>query len=213
MNLVLLGPPGVGKGTHADDVSMRYKIPKISTGDIFREEMKKQSKLGKEVSKYMETGRLVPDDIVIDVLENRINQRDCSNGYILDGFPRTIPQAEALEEITEVELVVNFVAKPKTIIDRITNRWTCKDCSAIYNSLFIKPKKEGICDKCGGELYQREDQKLEVVEHRLKVYEEETKPLIDYYKRKGLLKDLNAEGEKEIVSQRLFKLLDNYFKK
>ncbi|RLJ07005.1 MAG: adenylate kinase [Candidatus Aenigmatarchaeota archaeon] len=207
MRIVLLGPPGVGKGTHGDELAKKLGIPKISTGDIFREEVKKDSELGRQVKSYLDRGELVPDEIVIQVLKERISKPDCQKGFILDGFPRTLKQAEELEKITKIDKVINFVASEETIIDRISNRLTCKKCGAIYNLKFIPPKVPGKCDICGGELYQREDQKPEVVRERLRVYKEETQPLIDFYRKKGILLDLNAEGSKEEVSARLFKLV------
>ncbi len=208
MKLVFLGPPAVGKGTHAGDVAEHYEIPKISTGDMLREEIKKETELGREVKEIIDRGDLIPDDMMVRILKERISQDDCKKGFILDGFPRTIPQAEALEKITHIDLVVNFQASHRTLMERMTNRLTCRKCGAIFNTLFIKPKKEGVCDQCGGELYQREDQKPEAVEKRLRVYKEQTAPLIDYYKEKDLLIDFNAEGPKEDVSKRLFKLLN-----
>ncbi len=211
MKLILLGPPGVGKGTHGDDMAERYGIPKISTGDILRDEVKNGTELGLRAKKYMDGGKLVPDELVIEMLKKRISQPDCQKGFILDGFPRTLGQAEALGGVTKIDLAVNFVASKETIIQRITNRWTCKKCKAIYNTISIPPKQEGLCDKCGGELFQRDDQKLEVVKERLETYERETEPLIDFYKNKGLLADLDAEGEKEVVSKRAFELMGKHF--
>jgi len=203
MKMIFLGAPGVGKGTHAGLIAKLYSIPKISTGDLFREEVKKGTELGKRIEGILNAGELVPDEIVIEVLKKRISQEDCKNGYILDGFPRTIPQAEALDKITKIDLVVNLVASEQTIIDRITNRYTCRNCGEVYNIKFVPPKREGICDKCGGELYQREDQKPEVVKERLRVYEEKTKPLIEYYKNKGILLEVNVEGEVNEVHERI----------
>ncbi len=209
MRLIFLGPPAVGKGTHAGDAAKHYGIPKISTGDILREEAKKETELGRKVKEIIERGELVPDEVVIEILKERIAQGDCKKGFILDGFPRTIEQAEALDKITKTDFVVNFQTSHETLMARMTNRLTCKKCEAIFNTLFVKPKKEGVCDYCGGELYQREDQKPDVVEKRLEVYRKETEPLIDYYRKKELLVDFNAEGPKAVVSKRLFKLLDD----
>ncbi|RLJ09984.1 MAG: adenylate kinase [Candidatus Aenigmatarchaeota archaeon] len=213
MRLVFLGPPGVGKGTHAEIAGKEFSIPAISTGQILREEIEKGSELGKMVSKYVEKGVLVPDEIVIEILKKRISQDDCKNGFILDGFPRTLNQAKELETITHIDLVVNFVASHETIIARISNRLTCRKCGAIYNTLFMKPKVDGICDVCGGELYRRPDQDPAVVKKRLEVYEKETKPLIDYYKEKGILIDVNVEGEKDEVSKRIRKAILDFFEK
>jgi len=212
MNLIFLGPPGVGKGTHAGIAGEELGIPQISTGDLFRAEIKNQTELGKKAKEYIDRGELVPDEITVAMLKERISRPDCERGFILDGFPRTIAQAEALEGITKIDLVVNMVASDETIIDRITNRWTCRKCGAIYNSKTIPPKVEGVCDKCGGELYQREDQKRDVVENRLKVYEKQTAPLIDYYKEKGLLVDVDAEGPKEEVNRRVMETIREHLK-
>ncbi len=210
MKMIFLGAPGVGKGTHAGLISEEYSIPKISTGDLFREEAKKGTELGKKLQEIMDSGELVPDDMVLEILKKRLQEEDCKNGYILDGFPRTIPQAEALEKITDIDIVVNLVASEQTIIDRISYRYTCKKCGAIYNTKFAPPKKEGICDKCGGELYRRDDQKPEVVRERLRVYKEKTAPLIDFYKNKGLLLEVSAEGEVEEVHQRISKAIKEW---
>jgi adenylate kinase len=209
MNLIFLGAPGVGKGTHAEIVSKEFSIPKISTGDILREEVKKQTELGMKAKGYMDRGELVPDDLVIKILEKRLKEKDCEKGFILDGFPRTLPQAKALERFASIDLVLNFKASKETIIERITGRYTCRKCGAIYHVKNMPPKVEGVCDVCGGELYQREDQKREVVENRLKVYEKLTKPLIDYYRKKGVIRDIDVEGSIETVSKRVLEVLKN----
>ena len=201
--MVFLGPPGVGKGTHAGGVAREFGMPKISTGEMFREEAKAGTDLGKKLNEYMEEGVLVPDGMVIEILRKRLGREDCSEGFVLDGFPRNLEQAEALEGIRGIELVVNMKASHETIIARISNRLTCRKCQAIFNTLFVKPKVEGVCDRCGGELYQRDDQKPEVVKERLEVYERETAPLIDYYRKKGVLIDVSAEGEVEVVHKRV----------
>jgi adenylate kinase len=208
MNLIFLGPPGVGKGTHADLISREFSIPKISTGDILREEVKNRTGLGLKAKSYMDKGELVPDDLVIEILKQRLKQSDCKEGFILDGFPRTINQAKSLEGFVKIDLVINLLLSREEIINRITGRLTCKNCGEIYHRKNMPPKKPGICDKCGGELYQREDQKVEVVENRLKVYEEQTKPLIEYYREKGILKDIDAEGDVKIVSKRVSGILE-----
>jgi len=213
MKLIFLGPPGVGKGTHAGIIGQKYSIPQISTGDLLREEIKKETELGMKAKTFMDAGKLVPDDVVVGMIKNRIKEDDCKNGFILDGFPRTIPQAEALENITNIEMVINSVASDATIIERLTTRWTCKKCAAIYNTLYVRPKKEGICDKCGSELYQREDQKEDVVKKRLEVYRENTEPLIEFYRDKGLLVDVSAEGPKNEVAARMAEAIEKYFKK
>jgi len=187
MILILIGPPGSGKGTQAKMLMRKYNIPQISTGDILRAEIAKGNALGKKVKKIMDAGNLVSDDIVIDIIENRIEEKDCKNGFIFDGFPRTIAQADGLKELLakktlRLDKVLNVAINDKEVVKRISGRWTCKGCEEIFNS-YTKPEKEkGKCDKCGGELYQRDDQKEEVVKDRLKVYRNQTEPLINYYK-------------------------------
>lgn len=213
MKAIFLGPPGVGKGTHAGKIAEHYGIPKISVGEMFRDEVKAGTELGSKLNEYMEKGVLVPDEIVIEVFRTKLKEDEYNNGFILDGFPRTPGQAKALEGIMDIELVVNMVASHETIIARISNRLTCRKCQAIYNTLFVKPKDEGRCDSCGGELYQREDQKPEVVEERLQVYERETAPLIEFYKSKGVLIDVSAEGEVDVVHKRVLQAVEDYLSK
>ncbi len=193
MNLIFLGPPGVGKGTIAKEVVKEEGIPQISTGDLLRAAVKEDSELGKKAKEFMDSGKLVPDKLVINLLKERIKADDCKNGFILDGFPRTIPQAEALEGEVQIDKVLNFKAKDDTVIGRISGRRTCKKCNAIYHIKNIPPKVEGICDKCGGELYQRGDDKEETVKKRLETYKQQTEPLIDFYKAKEILTDIEAE--------------------
>jgi len=212
MNMIFLGPPGIGKGTHAGLVSDRYEIPKISTGEIMREEVNEGTELGKEVQSYMDSGELVPDEVVIEIIKKRIHEDDCKNGFILDGFPRTIRQAEELAEITKIDVVLNLTAPHEVIIERLSGRVTCRKCAAIYHLTNIKPKQEGVCDKCGGELYHREDQTPEAVERRLNVYEGSTKPLVEYYRAKDLLLEINVEGSKEDVGKRVEKVIKDFRK-
>ncbi len=203
VKMIFLGAPGVGKGTHSNLVAEAHGIVKISTGDLLRENVKAGTELGLKAKEYMDAGGLVPDDLVIALLKDRISKDDCGKGFILDGFPRTIPQAEALSGITEIDLVVNLSAPEEVIIGRLSGRWTCKKCDAIYHELNIKPKVEGVCDKCGGELYQRDDQKPEVVKKRLETYQKDTAPLIDFYKSKGSFIEVNVEGNVEEVNKRV----------
>lgn len=213
MKMIFLGAPGVGKGTHAGKIAAYYKIPKISTGEILREEVKQGTELGKKADEYIEKGQLVPDEIVIGMFKNELSREENKEGFILDGFPRTLEQAEALDGITDIDLVVNMVASHDTIIARISNRLTCRNCQAIYNTLFVKPKKKGVCDKCGGELYQREDQKPQVVKERLKIYEKQTAPLIDYYRKKGFLIEIGVEGEVKEVHKKLLAEIEDFISK
>ncbi len=193
MNLIFLGPPGVGKGTIAKEIVKEKGIPQISTGDLLREAVKQGSELGKKTKAYMDSGKLVPDNLVINLLKNRIAKDDCKKGFILDGFPRTVPQAEALEKEVKINRVLNFKALDKTIIQRLSGRRTCKSCNAIYHLTNIPPKVEGICDKCGGDLFQRDDDKPKAIKKRLEIYQQQTAPLIDYYNKKGNLADIDTE--------------------
>ncbi|MEM1543078.1 MAG: adenylate kinase [Candidatus Bathyarchaeia archaeon] len=190
LRIVILGPPGSGKGTYASRLTNILGIPHISTGDMVREEIRAQTEIGRKIREYSDRGELVPDEIIIGLLIERLKKPDAQKGFILDGFPRTIGQAEALEEITSIDVVINLNVPDEIIIQRLSNRLTCRRCGAIYNRLTLKPKVDEICDICGGELYQREDDKPEVISERLKVYRRSTEPLIDYYRKRGLLKDV-----------------------
>ena len=200
MNFIFLGPPGAGKGTLAAQVAEEYKIPQISTGDIFRENIKNQTELGKKVKAIMDAGGLVGDDVVLEIVEDRLKKDDCKNGFILDGFPRTIPQAEAFEKLGIDVKVVNFEVNNDLIIARLSNRRVCKSCKANFNVKFMPPKVEGVCDKCGGELFTREDDKLESITHRREVYRKETEPLIDFYRKLNKMTDIDsARDSKEVL--------------
>ncbi|MCW4027697.1 MAG: adenylate kinase, partial [Candidatus Bathyarchaeota archaeon] len=188
MRLALLGPPGSGKGTYASRLDIRLGVPHISTGDIVRDEIKAGTELGKQIKTYSDRGELVPDEIIIKMLHTRLRRPDCAKGFILDGFPRTIAQAEALGKIAETDLVINLNVPDKIIIQRLSNRLVCRRCGAIFNRLTLKPKKDSICDECGGELYTRDDDRPDVIRERLNVYRRETAPLIQYYMNKELLK-------------------------
>lgn len=201
MRLVILGPPGAGKGTQASAIVKKYSIPHISTGDIFRSNIKEGTELGKQAEAYMNKGLLVPDELVVSIVNDRLKKDDCKDGFLLDGFPRTVDQAEALKKemedmSLELDRVINIDVEKDTLIGRAIGRRICKDCGATYHIQFNPSKKEGICDVCGGELYQRDDDNKETVEKRIEVYHEQTKPLIDYYDKKGLL--LNIDGSKSI---------------
>lgn len=204
MRAVLLGPPGAGKGTQAVKLVEKYGVPQISTGDIFRANIKQETELGKKAQEYMNKGELVPDSLVVDLVKDRLMQDDCKNGYLLDGFPRTIFQAEELDKFLaeqgqQLDAVINFQVGHDTLIERLTGRRICKQCGAGYHIVGMPPKVEGICDKCGGELEQRKDDTVETAENRIVVYNESTKPLIEYYEKSGALKNFNAEQDHMVV--------------
>ncbi len=211
MKIVMLGAPGAGKGTYASRLNISLGIPHISTGDMVRDEIKAQTELGKKIKQYSDRGELVPDEIIIRLLADRLKKADCKKGYILDGFPRTINQAEALGKISKVDVVVNLNVPDRIIVTRLSNRVTCKKCGAIYNLLTLKPKKEGVCDSCGGELFQRRDDQPRVIQERLNVYREKTEPLIQYYRKKGVLKDVSCDDlmtPPEVIVEKILKLLN-----
>ena len=204
MNLILLGPPGAGKGTQAGRIIEKYKIPQISTGDILRAAVREGTDLGKEAQKYMNDGKLVPDSVVIGIIRERLKEDDCKNGYLLDGFPRTLAQAEELDKILDsmnsnIDAVVSIEVPDEEIITRITGRRMCKDCGAVFHVKFSPPKSEGVCDKCGGQLYQRDDDNEETVKSRLDAYKAQTEPLKKYYGNKGLIKEVNGSGDMEKI--------------
>lgn len=202
MNFIFLGPPGAGKGSLAVKVAEEYKIPHISTGDIFRANIKNQTELGKKVDAIIKSGGLVSDDITCELVKNRLEEADCKNGFILDGFPRTIPQAEMFTSICNDVSVVNFEIADDVVIKRLSTRRVCKECKENYNIITLPPKKEGVCDKCGGELFQREDDKQESILHRMEVYREQTEPLIDFYRKKSQITDIDgATQTSELLSE------------
>ena len=201
MKLIFLGPPGAGKGTQAAVISKKYGIAHISTGDILRDNVARETELGLKAKKYMESGQLVPDDVIVDMVERRLKEEYCRAGFILDGFPRTVVQAEALDKLLEklhitLDGIVYFDVPDDVVIKRLSGRRICKSCGAIYNIHSQPPKKEGVCDLCGGELYQRSDDEESVVRNRLKVYKEQTAPLISYYEKsdKFLRDDASQDG-------------------
>ncbi len=208
MNLVFLGPPGAGKGTQAKRLSREHSWPHISTGDILREAVSQGTELGKKAKEYMEKGELVPDEVVIGIIEERLGKEDAENGFILDGFPRTVKQAQSLDEVLgemgkSLDAVLYFKVSEDEVIKRLTGRRTCKDCGAIFHTLFNPPAQENVCDRCGGELRQREDDREETVRRRLEVYLAQTAPLIHYYQEKGLLKEVNGERSPEEVYEEI----------
>ncbi len=197
MKIIMLGAPGAGKGTQAKKIAEKYSIPHISTGDIFRANIKNGTELGKKAKTYMDQGLLVPDELVVDLVVDRVAQDDAKNGYVLDGFPRTIPQAKALDEALaklgeKVDYAINVEVPDENIIRRMSGRRACVSCGATYHLVHIPPKKDGICDTCGSELILRDDDKPETVKKRLDVYHEQTQPLIDYYKERGILKEVDG---------------------
>jgi adenylate kinase len=208
MIFILLGPPGAGKGTYSQKLIDIYGIPQISTGDILRAAVKAGTAMGLKAKEFMDKGGLVPDEVIIGIVSDRIKEPDCKTGFLLDGFPRTVPQADALAAIftksaLKLDGVINIIVDKDVLIKRLTGRRMCKSCGAGFNVNTLPPKKEGICDKCGGELFQRNDDKPETIENRLVVYDSQTAPLIDYYRNKGVIKDVNATNGTidEIVSK------------
>ena len=197
MKIIMLGAPGAGKGTQAKKIAAKYGIPHISTGDIFRANIKNGTELGKKAKTYMDQGLLVPDELVVDLVVDRVNQDDCTNGYVLDGFPRTIPQAEALTEALEkmgqkVDFAIDVNVPDENIVKRMGGRRACVTCGATYHMVYAPTKKEGICDTCGGELILRDDDKPETVQKRLNVYHDQTQTLIDYYTSQGILRTVDG---------------------
>ncbi len=202
MKIIMLGAPGAGKGTQAKMIAEKYMVPHISTGDIFRANIKEGTELGKQAKEYMDKGQLVPDSLTVNLLLDRVAKDDCKNGYVLDGFPRTIPQAEVLDEALSklgenIDYAIDVDVPDENIINRMSGRRACVTCGATYHLKHIPPKKEGICDKCGSELILRDDDKPETVKKRLDVYHEQTQPLIDYYTNKGILK--TVDGTKDML--------------
>jgi adenylate kinase len=213
--LILLGAPGAGKGTYCKELKQRYNTPQISTGDMFRAAVKEGSEIGKLAKTYMDRGALVPDSIVVGIVWDRIRQADCREGFILDGFPRTIDQADALVGLLygvgkTLSLVVNLDVDKDVLMKRLTGRRMCRSCDkGNFNIYTLKPKKDGVCDYCGGELYQRDDDKEEVILARLKVYESQTSPLIKYYRDRSQLVDLKLEGGIEDMLKRIYGMIDS----
>ncbi len=210
MNIILLGPPGAGKGTQARRLSENLKIPQISTGDLLRAERSGKTPLGLKAEEYMSSGHLVPDDLVVEMIEQRLKREDCKRGFVLDGFPRTIGQAEAFEQTMgrmkiTVDRVVNLQVLKEELVQRLSGRRQCRQCGENYHVAFHPPRKADVCDRCGNALFQRDDDREEVIRRRLDVYEKETLPLVQYYRDKGLLKNIEGTGSIEDIYRELEK--------
>lgn len=213
MKIVMLGAPGAGKGTQAKQIAAKYAIPHISTGDIFRANLKEGTELGKKAKVYMDQGQLVPDSLTLDLIMDRFQKDDCKNGYVLDGFPRTIPQAEALTKALEanndkIDFAVNVDVPDENIVNRMSGRRACAKCGGTFHIKFNPTKVEGICDLCGGELYIRDDDKPEIVTKRLVAYHDQTQPLIDYYDKEGILKNVDGTQDVDKVFNDIVALID-----
>ncbi len=212
MRLILVGPPGAGKGTQAVALAAHYKIPHISTGDIFRANLKNGTELGKQAQSFMDRGELVPDSVTNEMVKDRLGNSDVANGFLLDGFPRNTNQAEVLDVILKdrkmpLDAALELSIDNSEIIRRLSGRRTCRNCSATFHKDFEKPKVDGVCDKCNGELYQREDDKEEVITRRLEIYAQQTEPIISYYKKAGILKNMSAVGDVAEITQKVIALL------
>lgn len=206
IDLVLLGPPGAGKGTQAEVLSDWLGIPAVSTGDLFRKAMAESTELGLRAKAYIERGDLVPDEVTVGMVRERLEKSDCEDGVILDGFPRTVPQADALEELLadldrQLDAALYIGVSREELLRRLGGRWTCRDCGEVYHEIYDPPEEEGVCDTCGGELYQRSDDTPEAQKQRIRVYMEQTAPLYDYYDEKGLLVEIDGEQEIDAVQQ------------
>jgi len=194
LKLIIFGPPSAGKGTQAQKLSKKYGLPQVSTGDLLREAVAKQTPLGVKIKSYLDTGRLGPDDLIVQLIRDRVSKHDCADGYLLDGFPRTMGQAVELDKMTDIDLVLNIVVDHELLVERAVGRRICTKCNAVYHVKFNPPQRETTCDKCGGPLVQRDDDKEETVRHRLKVYQEQTAPLIDHFRKKRNLVDIDGSA-------------------
>jgi len=209
MKKIFLGAPGAGKGTAASRIAPIKNIPHISTGDLFRNNLKNNTEVGLKAKEFMDKGELVPDEVVIEMVKERMTEPDCENGFILDGFPRTLKQAEMLKEILPIDAVINIDVPDEIVIQRLCSRITCKDCGKIFNLTSLPPKQEGICDSCEGELYQRDDDKEEVIQNRLSIYKEQTQPLIDFYKNLGLISEVKVTNPDQTPEELVEKVLNS----
>jgi adenylate kinase len=213
MRLVLVGPPGAGKGTQAKYLAQHFRIPQISTGDIFRANVAQQTALGQEARRYMDAGDLVPDEVTIGMVRDRLSQDDAVRGFLLDGFPRNVRQAEALNQMlaemdAPLDAVLELKVEDEEVVRRLSGRRTCRQCGHVWHQEFDPPKQDGVCDKCGGELFQRDDDQPDTVKRRLEVYQEQTAPLVDFYAQNGLLKTIEATGPVDGVTKRAIAALE-----
>jgi adenylate kinase len=208
MKLVIFGPPSAGKGTQAQKLSKKYGIPQIATGDLLREHVAKKTPIGMKVKEILDAGKLGPDDLIVQIIKERVSQPDCRNGYLLDGFPRTINQAKELEKMTDIDLVLNIVVDHKVLVERAIGRRICPKCSAVYHVKSNPPKKSGMCDKCGSALIQRDDDKEETVQKRLGVYRDQTAPLVEHFKAKGKLVNIDGSAGIDGVFDQMVKAVD-----
>ena len=202
-NVVFLGPQGSGKGTVIGKIKEQYGVPHISTGDMFREALKEGTEFGKKAQEYMSRGELVPDDVTCGMVKERIARSDCVNGFMLDGFPRNLSQTEALSKVTKIDTAVLINVPEEVSLERLSGRRQCRDCSTIFHLVFVPPKQDGVCDKCGGELYQRDDDKPEAIKERLAIYRSETMPIVNYYKTAGVLVTVDGSGTPDDVVARV----------
>lgn len=215
MNIVLMGPPGAGKGTQAEFIKKHYAIPHISTGDMFRDAVSRGTSLGEEAKKYMDAGQLVPDEVTVGIVKERLAEADCREGFLLDGFPRTTVQAEALDQVLKaagrkIEAAINIAVPNEVLIERMSGRISCPECKAVYNLKTNPPVSSGICDKCGEELVQRSDDKGDTVAQRLQVYQEQTNPLLQYYKQQDVLYEIDGNRKSDVVFADVNNLLEQF---
>lgn len=215
MRLLIMGAPGAGKGTYAEGISKHFGIPHISTGDIFRQAMQEETPMGILAKSFIDKGHLVPDDVTNEIVKERIQKADCLDGFLLDGYPRTTQQAVEFDKILKVleiklDVVVNLLVDEGLIVSRIVNRRLCPTCGKGYNLITLKPKQDGVCDDCGTELYQRKDDNEETIKSRLSVYNEQTKPLIDYYNKQNVLLNVNGEGDAKVVTKEIIQAIEEF---
>lgn len=215
VRVVMLGPPGAGKGTQAAWIAERHGAPHVSTGDIFRAAVKRRTPLGQEAKRYMDRGQLVPDDIVIGIVEERLQEPDAAQGFVLDGFPRTVEQAQALETMAQrhgyrISPVINLAVPREEVVKRLSGRRVCRDCGAMYHVILAPPTNAGLCNRCNGELYQRDDDQEDTILARLDVYERQTDPLVEYYRKQGVLAEVDGIGSPEHIAGRIAEVLDGH---